>query len=60
MVMIPGSTIEPEKFIKLTSVENKRPIVLIYIVGGVTYGEISSFRLLGRRFSIISNKMNYR
>ena len=55
--MIPGSTVEPEKFQKLTLPDNKRPIVLIYVIGGVTYGEISAFRLLGRKFSKIILKI---
>jgi hypothetical protein len=29
----------------------KRPIIVIYVIGGVTYGEISAFRLLGRKYS---------
>jgi hypothetical protein len=51
MAMIPGATIEPDKFTKVALQDNKRPIVLIYMIGGVTYGEISAFRLLGRKFS---------
>jgi hypothetical protein len=47
--MIPGAKIEPEKITKPAS--ERRPIVLIYMLGGVTYGEISAFRLLGKKFS---------
>jgi hypothetical protein len=51
MNLIPGFTVEPDKVVKVPTTENKNPIVLIYMLGGVTYGEISAFRLLGRRFS---------
>lgn len=52
MSMIPGEQVEPERFVKANVDYNERkPIVLIYMLGGVTYGEIAAFRLIGKRFS---------
>lgn len=30
------------------SIPGKKPIVIIYILGGITYGEIASLRLLAK------------
>lgn len=48
--MINGFQLEPERPIKL-NIPGKKPIVIIYILGGVTYGEIASLRLLGKQFN---------
>lgn len=31
--------------------KDKKPIVIIYMLGGVTYGEVSAFRLLGKLYN---------
>lgn len=43
--LIPGEVIE-----KITSKNpiNKREVVLIYVIGGLTYGEVTCLRLLGK------------
>jgi len=45
--LINGYQYEPDRPIKL-NIPGKKPIVIIYILGGVTYGEIASLRLLGK------------
>ncbi len=49
--MLPGDTIMPE-FSK-TCQSHPRPAVVVYFVGGVTYGEIATIRLLGKFLSNI-------
>jgi len=46
---LPGPTIFDEK-LQINS-ETKRNIVLIYMIGGVTFGEIAAFRFLGKKYS---------
>lgn len=41
---------EPERVVKVTATD-KKPIVIVYMLGGVTYGEIAAFRLLGKLHS---------
>ncbi|KAM3137304.1 hypothetical protein pb186bvf_010674 [Paramecium bursaria] len=51
MQLIPGFQYEPEKPVKnVPQQDGRKPIVIIYILGGVTFGEISAFRLLGKLF----------
>jgi len=45
--MIPGSTIIEEKN---ANPENSE-VYLIYMIGGVTYGELAGFRLLGKKYN---------
>lgn len=49
---LPGPTIYDEKLV--VSPESKRNIVLIYMIGGVTFGEIAAFRFLGKKYSIFT------
>lgn len=48
--MLPGETILPEYVEECTS--HPKPVVLVYFIGGVTYGEIATLRLLAK---ILSN-----
>ncbi|CAD8053048.1 unnamed protein product [Paramecium sonneborni] len=50
MQLINGFQYEPERPIKL-NIPGKKPIVIIYVLGGITYGEIASLRLLGKQFN---------
>lgn len=46
---IPGEIILPE--IVKECKTHPRPAVVVYFVGGVTYGEVATIRLLGKLFS---------
>jgi hypothetical protein len=50
--MLPGETIMPE-FNKVCQ-SHPRPAVVVFFVGGTTYGEIATLRLLGRLLSKFS------
>ena len=47
--MLPGDTILPEYSKQCQS--HPRPAVVVYFVGGVTYGEVATLRLLGKSLS---------
>jgi hypothetical protein len=47
--MLPGDTVMPE-FSKVCQ-SHPKPAVVVYFVGGVTYGEIATIRLLGKFLS---------
>ena len=47
--LMPGDTVMPE-FNKVCQ-SHPRPAVIVYFVGGVTYGEIATLRLLGKFLS---------
>lgn len=47
--MLPGETIMPEYVEECMS--HPKPVVLVYFIGGVTYGEIATLRLLGKILS---------
>ena len=47
--MLPGETILPEYVEQCTS--HPKPVVLVYFIGGVTYGQIATLRLLGKILS---------
>jgi len=46
MRLIPGDVVAPEVIRPCPS--NRRPVILVYYVGGVTFGEVSALRLLGK------------
>lgn len=46
MRFIPGDVIAPEVIRPCTSAN--RPVILVYYVGGVTFGEVAALRLLGK------------
>ena len=50
--MIYGETVIPENIKQCTS--HPKPAVVVYFVGGVTYGEVATIRLLGKFFSTVS------
>ncbi|CAD8139366.1 unnamed protein product [Paramecium octaurelia] len=50
MQLINGFQLEPDRPVRL-NVPGKKPIVIVYILGGVTYGEIAALRLLGKQFN---------
>ena len=61
MQLIPGFQYEPEKPVKnVPQQDGRKPIVIIYILGGVTFGEISAFRLLGKLFCKDIKFINFR
>ena len=47
--MLPGETILPEMVQNCTT--HPKPVVLVYFIGGVTYGEVATLRLLGKLLS---------
>jgi hypothetical protein len=47
--MLPGDTARPE-FSKICQ-SHPRPAVVVYFVGGVTYGEVATLRLLAKMLS---------
>ncbi|CAK85174.1 unnamed protein product (macronuclear) [Paramecium tetraurelia] len=50
MQLINGFQLEPDRPARL-NVPGKKPIVIVYMLGGVTYGEIAALRLLGKQFN---------
>jgi hypothetical protein len=54
--MLPGDTVMPE-FPKVCQ-SHPCPAVVVYFVGGVTYGEIATIRLLGKFLSTPSFTQN--
>lgn len=46
--IIPGEIVIPENVKECRS--HPRPAVVVYFVGGVTYGEVATIRLLGKMF----------
>jgi hypothetical protein len=46
--MLPGETLMPDNVNPCTS--SAKPVVLVYFIGGVTYGEVAALRLLGKMF----------
>jgi hypothetical protein len=46
--LLPGETLMPDNVSPCTS--SARPVVLVYFIGGVTYGEVAALRLLGKMF----------
>jgi len=53
--ILPGATIFDEKL--AISAEMKRNIVLVYMIGGITFGEIAALRFLGKKYS--KNPLNF-
>lgn len=51
MKNLPGPTIYDEKLVVPS--DSKKNIVLIYMIGGVTFGEVAAFRFLGKKYSKI-------
>ena len=49
MKLIPGDTVLPDIIRDCKS--HPRPAVVVYFVGGVTFGEIATLRLLGKMLS---------
>lgn len=48
--IIPGEIVLPENVKECRS--HPRPAVVVYFVGGVTYGEVATIRLLSKLLSI--------
>lgn len=46
--LLPGETLMPDNVVPCNS--TNKPVVLVYFIGGVTYGEVAALRLLGKMF----------
>lgn len=51
MRLIPGNTdiMENNNY----NMKNKRSLIMIFVIGGITYAEIATIRSIGKKMSII-------
>ena len=49
--LLPGTTVFNEKMVIENAPDGKKSIIMVYMIGGVTFGEIAAFRFLGKKYN---------